>query len=298
MNEEQLKNSLFQSHAHLGAYLGDLNEATKPQVILESRWPWQGKIVTAYPESLGQWIVLFLKTMRFDFASEARKQTIQQSINVLQVYQRAVEYEVAAMHPSKIRKEEQFLRRLDEWLERLTTHLEDQPELSEEQKKSLVNWSDCLADVPTFLTSASLLQLLQKGSREKRAFISQVREGLQQRLETIPDLIEKSIEDAEKYFQRHRPDHQDIPNTAAKLGSLYNFFTPDDPRPEMLNLYAQVTRAAKIWNQVKNQKDFQTKYELELGCLHEFFQNTIDEQGPFRDAMTGFGLTDQFFIRE
>lgn len=297
MSDELVKNSLLKSQSHLSSYLEELSQSSKNQaVVVRSRWPSKGMVVTVYPKSVGDWLILFFKTLRFDISKQAHSQYLDHSINLLKIYKKAVQYELIASKPKWLAHEQHQLTKLDEWLQLLQTQMDSQPGFSPDQKDELYEWAGHLDDTPTVLSSSLLLQLLKKTPDEQKPIIQQFRESIQERKQQIPGLIEQAVKEAEDYINENRPagTEKEVQEIGSVIDSLFNFFITEEGRSEMAAVTEQLENAASIWKKVSGSKEFQQKYQPLLQEIHRFFKETVEEQGAARDLTAGIAFAALF----
>jgi hypothetical protein len=126
---------------------------------------------------------------------------------------------------------------------------------------------------------------------------------VQARLAQIPELIDKATQEAEEFFQQHRPIEQESATARKVTGddisdSLSNFFVREKPRPEMSQMYEQVKKASDIWHQVKEKALFASSYQSSLEKFDQFFKKTLSEYGSSWDISNGVAYADLFFKPE
>lgn len=299
MNENEIKASLLQAQSNLLSYLNVLHTSAKKQEIaVESRWPWKGRIVSVYPKSISQLLKFFLKTLRFGVPEQSKKQYLNNSIESLNIYKQAVQYELLASKPKWLYQEQQQLSKLDTWLMQLNNQIKTQPELSDDQKEALYEWAGCLDDFPTVISSDLLLKILKATPQLQLDIIGGLKQKIQERTQVLPELITQSIAEADEFFKRHGPTGQKRSNLeiAAPIDSLFNFFVTEKGRPEMTILYEQVAKAAMIWKEINQKQAIDQTYQKSLQEFQQFFQKAIDECGPARDLTNGLAYAKLFVL--
>lgn len=299
MNIQEIRDHIVQAQSHLSIYLDALRDSSnKQEIILKSRWPWKGRVVSAYPSSFGQKISLFFQTLHFDFLREAQHQFLEYVIESLNLYQQAIQYEVLASKPKALYLEQEGLIHFQNWLVQLSQQLKNREELSDDEKEAVYEWMGRLTDVHVSSDIVTLLQrLLINEPSARESVMNNLKALIQERMTQIPQLVSKAVQDAENFFKEHGPVGErsaTMKNTAAVSDSLFNFFIKEEPLPEMDALYKQVETASKIWRQVEQNVSSKT-YRAPLEHFAQFFRKLGKEYDFSWDIHNGVAYADLFF---
>lgn len=287
-------NNIKVAQSNLSVFLEKLGNSTESsEIVVKSRWPWKGYVVSVQPKSMSEWFLFFLKTLRFGTGDAEKHTALFHSIKTLTMYKEAVEYEFLASTPQWLSEEKSTLERIENSLNLL---LKDSVSgMTGREKEHLRNLTVYLSNIPTCPLDQELHQLLKTPNQKLRGKIFQVKKNISTRKGNIPQLMKEAVGDAEKFFQTHAPKQKPIEKEViAKCNSLFDFLIQEKPRPEIDKVYDQLESAAKIWKQVKDKPEYRKAYQQQFEELNQFFENKIKDFGPAKDIIFGASATGLF----
>lgn len=292
-----MQNNLTIAHSNLTNYLQALSISASQKIIVASRWPWKSQIISDYPESWVQRVVLCLKTLRWDLTAQ-KKQHLDYTFTTLNIYKQAVQYEILASKPKWLLREREVLNNLQEWLNTIDCSIP----FSRKQKKVFYEWAGCLDDTHSFIAAPKLINIAQANPEKAAVLIKQIQKELQQRIELLPDLANQAMQIAYEFFDTTSHDNPQILQAQDQvdrllldkpIDSLFNFFVTEKGRPELITVYQQVSKAASIWNQLKKEEK-DTGTQKKLNEFNSFFSEAMEEYGPVRDIANGVAYSNLF----
>ena len=193
--------NLVVTESHLSTYLRVLNNSASRSIKISSRWPWVTEVIMPYPNSLLDRLVLFIKTLRIYIPKKAKDQFLRHSIESLNIYKNAINYQLLAHKPRclTIEKENLSNKILLDRLDQFEHVLVNKDEITSDQKESLREWAGFLADLHSPIRLDAILDFKQNtdiliGS------IQDIKQKLQKRKKALPNLINKAINEQMRFF--------------------------------------------------------------------------------------------------
>ncbi|PWU16326.1 MAG: hypothetical protein C5B45_00725 [Chlamydiae bacterium] len=286
-----IQDNLILAENHLSMYLKALGDSANIDIRIHSRWPWVTEVVVPYPNSLLDRLVLFIKTLRIYLPKEAKDQLLKRSIESLNIYKNAVNYQLLAHKPKYLHLERDILsnKNLLDQLDQIEHALLNEREITSDQKDSLREWAGRLADLHSTLRLDAILDF-KKNPDILLKSIQSIKQGLQKRKEEIPSLLDNAINRQMCFFTESLIDENKIVERPLfEKVQLFSYFVSENPCKETISLQKQIDIAARLWN--SNCKD---KYRESLVEFKRFFENSIEEYGAPWDIANGMAYANLF----
>jgi hypothetical protein len=275
---------------HLAGYLRALGNSVNTDIQVSSRWPWVTEVVVPYPNSLLDRLVLFIKTLRIYLPKEAKDQLLKRSIESLNIYKNAINYQLLAHKPKYLNLERDILsnKSLLGQLDKIEHALLNEREITSDQKDSLREWAGRLVDLRSTLRLDAILDF-KKNPDILLKSIQNIKQSLQKRKEEIPSLVDNAINSQMCFFKESLIDEKNIVERPLSKVQLFSYFVSEKPCKETISLHKQIDIAARVWN-----SDCKDKYRESLVEFKRFFENTIEKYGAPWDIANGMAYANLF----
>lgn len=280
-------------------YVKELQENSKETtLVVQSRWPWMGKVVCHYPCTFRERLTLFFYTLRFSVPVREKEKMMMASIRSLQTYQKIVKVEIKLLQPLLIKGELELLPKIEAEMQRMKEQLERGDPYSEDQKELVRSWAGKLEDLSSPISFEHFASLLSKGIGEQKIELEKCISQIQARVvliahDRLQDQMSTITSDVDNVGNTSE-EKVDKPVSNLPFPLFEYSISKTENSPEITRMYEIVTQAAVIWRELASNQAIKQEHVAEIERLRGYFTEVESTYGPYKDVLTGIGLTSLF----